>query len=73
MAGSWLHKGAIVCPDCAEMCGDEFRLEGHVCKKSKESPLPNYPRDELTCSGTQNLVNFTLVTLMLISLLVPKR
>lgn len=48
----WLHKGAIMCPPCNEMCGTRLAMLGKHCKGSEEAPPSSaYPRDELKCDG----------------------
>lgn len=50
---SWLHKGAIVCPPCKELCAEEFALRYESCRQGEESPPSNfYPHDELHCAGS---------------------
>lgn len=52
MAGGWLHKGAVICPSCKEMCNEEFEQRGERCKVSEDSPpLSFYPKDELKCGS----------------------
>ncbi|XP_062702031.1 leishmanolysin-like peptidase isoform X1 [Aedes albopictus] len=52
IAGGWLHKGAVICPSCKEMCNTEFELRGDRCKVSEEVPQSsNYPKHELKCSA----------------------
>lgn len=54
LSNDWLHKGAVVCPDCAEVCAEEYRLNGGG--KCAGGVLPPkgyvYPMDDLTCSGS---------------------
>jgi leishmanolysin-like peptidase len=65
LAYGWLHKGAVVCPSCKEMCGEEFARRGEECRKSEEAPNINYyPRDQLKCSASA----FRLNTILVISL-----
>lgn len=46
LESNWLHHGAIMCPPCKELCGEE-------CKKSEEAPSSNYyPKDNLKCQAT---------------------
>lgn len=61
ISNNWLHKGAIVCPPCNDICGDEFEKRGGmVCRPGEEAP-PSlmYPQDELHCSGAPP-VQFTI-------------
>lgn len=66
----WLHKGAIVCPSCREMCEEEFRRRNEYCKPGEEAP-PSifYPYDELECgAGSNTFSGITLVLVMIASL-----
>ncbi|KAK9872590.1 hypothetical protein WA026_018722 [Henosepilachna vigintioctopunctata] len=57
----WLHKGAIVCPPCREICAAQFNARGESCKIGDEPPPANfYPRDELKCAGSRVKMNVTL-------------
>ncbi|XP_056646340.1 leishmanolysin-like peptidase [Diorhabda sublineata] len=50
ISNGWLHKGAIVCPPCKEICAKEFSSRGERCKMRDESPpSTSYPRDDLQC------------------------
>ncbi|XP_022901692.1 leishmanolysin-like peptidase [Onthophagus taurus] len=65
----WLHKGAIVCPSCKDMCEEEFLMKGQSCKLREESPPSTaYPRDELQCSAIGVYVNLML---FLLSTMIP--
>lgn len=51
-ANGWLHKGAIMCPSCHELCDAHFAAIGTECRPSEEpDPLNKYPRDNLTCGA----------------------
>lgn len=51
-SGGWLHRGAIVCPTCHEVCGAEFELNNQTCKLGEEAPPSNvFHKDELTCAA----------------------
>lgn len=51
--GGWLHQGALKCPPCKDVCGEEFQSRGEQCRVSEEAPPLNmYPRDMLTCGST---------------------
>ncbi|XP_059612345.1 leishmanolysin-like peptidase isoform X1 [Phlebotomus argentipes] len=53
-AGGWLHRGALRCPPCRDVCSEEFASRGEHCRVGEEAPPPNfYPRDELRCSGVR--------------------
>uniref|UniRef100_A0A8W7PTP8 Leishmanolysin-like peptidase n=1 Tax=Anopheles coluzzii TaxID=1518534 RepID=A0A8W7PTP8_ANOCL len=70
MAEGWLHRGAVVCPSCKEICNAEFERRGERCKVSEDAPPDSfYPRDELKCSGAQTHHSRTLLSsLILLSL-----
>lgn len=69
MAGGWLHKGAVVCPSCKEVCNYEFEQRGDRCKTSEEAPPSSYyPKNELKC-GASSIVRPTHEFNVLISLL----
>lgn len=60
-SNGWLHKGAIVCPPCKEVCGKEFEEQGKRCYGGEEAPpSTSYHRDELKCDS-----NFAKVSLFL--------
>ncbi|CAL4093643.1 unnamed protein product, partial [Meganyctiphanes norvegica] len=47
----WLHEGAIVCPDCEEICEEE----NMVCRRGTEPPKSaEYYRDQLVCSSAMH-------------------
>lgn len=51
--GGWLKMGAIVCPSCEEVCGEEFSNAGKSCKNQRAVPLSySYPKDELKCDAS---------------------
>ncbi|XP_044740862.1 leishmanolysin-like peptidase isoform X2 [Chrysoperla carnea] len=65
----WLHKGAILCPRCQELCGTELYKIGKQCKGSEEAPpATQYPRDELKCNGCvkSTIVSFCYYVILLI-------
>ncbi|KAG5889190.1 hypothetical protein JTB14_019207 [Gonioctena quinquepunctata] len=52
ISNGWLHKGAIICPPCKEICAKEFQSRGEHCKIGDESPpSTSYSRDDLQCDG----------------------
>ena len=66
MAYDWLHKGALICPSCKEMCGEEFESRGEHCKLNEEAPGANYfKRDDLKCSASHTNLNLMLVIFVL--------
>lgn len=53
ISNGWLHKGALVCPPCEEICKDELAKLGEWCKP--EIPPPRtavYYKDELKCDSS---------------------
>ncbi|XP_067617516.1 leishmanolysin-like peptidase isoform X2 [Eurosta solidaginis] len=51
-ANDWLHRGAIICPPCHEICGQIFAEREEKCRMREEAPPANkYPRDTLTCAA----------------------
>lgn len=66
-AGGWLHRGALKCPPCKDICAEEFAERGEACKGSEEAPPPNmYPRDDLQCAAA--LASATITTKLLVLL-----
>ncbi|GJQ82822.1 hypothetical protein Trydic_g13524 [Trypoxylus dichotomus] len=62
----WLHKGAIVCPPCEEICRAEFEKRNESCDPSQPVPASlSYPRDELRCSTSNLCSNGLLLALLL--------
>ncbi|XP_055381355.1 leishmanolysin-like peptidase [Condylostylus longicornis] len=57
MSNGWLHKGAIVCPSCHEICNDYFTERGEQnCRLKEEAPVAyQYPYDSLHCDGVANI------------------
>lgn len=52
-SGGWLHRGAIMCPPCKEICGNEFEQRNEECRFNDEAPPSNkYPKDELRCDSS---------------------
>lgn len=69
-AGGWLHRGAIVCPPCQEICGEEFAMHNQTCKFNEEAPPSNmYPKDDLKCNANHlpipTLLFLTITGIML--------
>ncbi|XP_012221592.2 leishmanolysin-like peptidase [Linepithema humile] len=52
MQNGWLHKGALICPPCREICQAEFKSRGEICKPGDEEP-PSiyYHKDYLHCAS----------------------
>lgn len=62
MAGGWLHRGAILCPPCKEICGEHFERLGLECRIREEAPPSNkFPRDELQCGRAATVALFGTV------------
>ncbi|XP_014238873.1 leishmanolysin-like peptidase isoform X2 [Trichogramma pretiosum] len=52
MQNEWLHKGALICPPCRDLCQEEFALRGEHCKPGDEHPPATfYHRDKLDCNN----------------------
>ncbi|XP_073817388.1 leishmanolysin-like peptidase, invadolysin [Musca autumnalis] len=52
-ANDWLHRGALICPSCEEMCGEYFGARDEECHLREEAPpLNKYPRDYLQCGAS---------------------
>uniref|UniRef100_A0A6P7GXF4 Leishmanolysin-like peptidase n=1 Tax=Diabrotica virgifera virgifera TaxID=50390 RepID=A0A6P7GXF4_DIAVI len=67
ISNGWLHKGAIVCPPCKEICAKEFSSRGERCKAGDESPpSTSYPRDDLECSADITGLNDFVISALLI-------
>lgn len=62
LSNGWLHKGAIVCPPCRELCEEEFKKRNEYCKPGEEAP-PSiyYPHDELQCRAVSYTYNSFLL------------
>lgn len=78
MAGGWLHRGAIICPSCHEVCGEYLQQRGEECRIREEAPPANkYPRDDLHCSGNiwhlQPIILLTCLFILTITKMVDIR
>ncbi|XP_050084903.1 leishmanolysin-like peptidase [Anopheles aquasalis] len=70
MGEGWLHRGAVICPSCKELCNSEFERRGERCKVSEEAPADSYyPRDELSCSLAPLLPYPTAAMLLSVAIL----
>uniref|UniRef100_A0A1B6C3F0 Leishmanolysin-like peptidase n=1 Tax=Clastoptera arizonana TaxID=38151 RepID=A0A1B6C3F0_9HEMI len=67
LANDWLHKGALVCPNCDQLCQDEFEAVGEWCKPESDPP-PSiiYHKDRLVCRSTYILPNILVVLLLIL-------
>jgi len=67
-ANGWLHKGAIMCPPCHELCGVQFAAQGKQCRPGEEpDPLNKYPRDNLACgAGSETSRSVAIITAALL-------
>ncbi|XP_014219740.1 leishmanolysin-like peptidase isoform X2 [Copidosoma floridanum] len=55
MQNEWLHKGALICPPCRDLCQDEFARRNELCKPGDEHPPATfYHRDVLDCDSAAN-------------------
>lgn len=67
IANGWLHKGALVCPLCEQLCQEQFAMIGEWCKPdSKPPPTVSYHRDKLTCGALSTTTTSTVVTLTVV-------
>lgn len=77
-ANGWLHRGALICPSCEELCGEYFGARDEQCHLREEAPPINkYPRDHLHCSAmgiqsNHNLHLYLPLTLAVFSLLISR-
>ncbi|XP_033218855.1 leishmanolysin-like peptidase isoform X2 [Belonocnema kinseyi] len=68
MQNDWLHKGALICPPCKEVCQAELKAQGEWCKAGDEHPPATfYPRDDLHCSSSK-VISQSLAVYIAISL-----
>ncbi|XP_049813368.1 leishmanolysin-like peptidase [Schistocerca nitens] len=50
----WLHRGALVCPSCKELCEEQLKDIGEYCKSESQPPQwLTYHKEELTCGGVK--------------------
>lgn len=62
LENNWLHHGAIVCPSCRELCGEQFALMGESCKKAEEAPSSYYyPKDNLKCRAIAHVPSLIVI------------
>ncbi|KAI4464429.1 leishmanolysin-like peptidase [Holotrichia oblita] len=65
----WLHRGAIVCPPCNEICQREFLKRNESCHENSYQRIPTnyvYPKDELHCSALKLIPARILVIVLVI-------
>ncbi|ALC47213.1 Invadolysin [Drosophila busckii] len=73
-AHGWLHKGAIMCPPCHELCGAYFASQGKQCRPGEEpDPLNKYPRDNLTCGARSERLDVAIISTALFVLLLLRQ
>lgn len=66
---NWLHKGAVICPPCRDICAKEFHSRGEICKIGDESPPATaYPRDDLQC-GSSKISDMNILVIICVFLL----
>ncbi|XP_024887665.1 leishmanolysin-like peptidase [Temnothorax curvispinosus] len=55
MQNGWLHKGALICPPCRDICQAEFKARDEWCKPGDEHP-PSiyYHKDYLHCASADS-------------------
>ncbi|XP_014614283.1 PREDICTED: leishmanolysin-like peptidase [Polistes canadensis] len=65
----WLHKGALICPRCKDICQAELKARGDWCKPGDEHPPATYyHRDNLDCSSAGSYGLNLTVTLLIVYL-----
>lgn len=73
LAYGWLHKGAVICPSCKEICEHEFALRGERCKGNEEAPSSSYyPKDQLKCAAS-SITNSAFLVILFLSILLGFR
>ncbi|XP_043668427.1 leishmanolysin-like peptidase isoform X3 [Vespula pensylvanica] len=62
----WLHKGALICPPCKDICQAELKARGEWCKPGDEHPPATYyHRDNLYCSSAETFgLNIAIIFLI---------
>ncbi|KAK0159574.1 hypothetical protein PV327_010670 [Microctonus hyperodae] len=61
----WLHKGALICPPCKDICQSELQSRGEWCKPGDEHPPATfYHRDNLHCDDLVLLLLMFEITLI---------
>ncbi|XP_075222194.1 leishmanolysin-like peptidase, invadolysin [Lycorma delicatula] len=69
ISNGWLHKGALVCPSCEQLCQEELSSVGDRCKPDGALPKKvSYHWDQLSCKATFN--NYNNRELIILTLLV---
>lgn len=64
----WLHTGSLVCPDCQDVCSDQFDKEGQRCKPGILPPKNHvYYEEILTCGSNQ--MNYSALLFLIMSVI----
>ncbi|XP_015585310.1 leishmanolysin-like peptidase isoform X2 [Cephus cinctus] len=67
MQNEWLHKGALICPPCKDICQAELKAQGQFCKVGDEHPPATYyHRDNLDCGSAGFIINLSLLMAMVV-------
>ncbi|KAK6635611.1 hypothetical protein RUM44_000865 [Polyplax serrata] len=70
-SNGWLHKGALVCPPCDEICKEELEKIGEWCKPDSFPPRTAvYYKDDLKCRGSRWRPHLPLSLLSLVAYVV---
>ncbi|XP_021940334.1 leishmanolysin-like peptidase [Zootermopsis nevadensis] len=65
ISNGWLHRGALVCPPCEDLCQVELLQLGDRCKPASVlPPLAVYHKDELTCSSERRVASLALTVIL---------
>ncbi|XP_063992522.1 leishmanolysin-like peptidase isoform X2 [Diachasmimorpha longicaudata] len=69
----WLHKGAIICPPCRDICQAEFQAKGEWCKGGDEHPPATfYHRDVLVCGSNYLSISCTFIFIIITATLITR-
>lgn len=72
ISNGWLHKGALLCPSCEEICQKEFERRDEWCKPATGvPPAALYKTDDLTCSASlfKPLISMWMFVSLVLSLM----
>ncbi|CAK9806829.1 Leishmanolysin-like peptidase [Anthophora quadrimaculata] len=60
LQSTWLHKGALICPSCRDICQAELKEKHEQCKPGDEHPPATYyHRDNLYCASASTSTNIS--------------
>nr|CAD7426541.1 unnamed protein product [Timema monikensis] len=66
LSSGWLHKGALVCPPCQDLCQSGDSKQGLCVGNSEMPPYIEYHLDELTCRSAGSHAPWTLLIISVI-------